>query len=319
MLQTNNFSSVSSLFDNHSCRQDKYFVAMHDLTLEGTTDVLEHPEFADRYDTFVIEGKAIGGYYAINFTLAEIKTLRLRQRFAGRSTAYNWLFAPPTLQDISQWQISHFESTGRLTGIYPELKHPDWYNEMGYPMEDIFLSQLKDCGYHVDVNDMDTPRNLSYVVPVAIQCFKVPSLKYLATQTRIPLVQLVGTSDAQPTPDLVWNQTVLNDIMTYAQAVGPDKKIFSTDWGVNVSTAMTMAKWAKDRGLYNVPWSYQQESQYIPLQFENDARRELQFYYGCLGVTAVFHEFPDRAREVADECGGINRDRCLDMCRIPPV
>ena len=108
----------------------------------------------------------------------------------NRSTLYDWMFSPPTLQDIIEWQINHYKTSGRLVGIYPELKHPDWYNEMNYPMEDIFVQQLTDAGYHV--YDDYTPRNLSYVLPIAIQCFKAPNLRYLSTITNIPLIQLIG-------------------------------------------------------------------------------------------------------------------------------
>ena len=110
--------------------KDGEFVAMHDLTLEGTTNVADFPEYAQRISTFVIEGKAITGYYAINFTLSEIKNLRVRQRFDTRTKLYDWLFPVPSLEDILNWQIEKFNETGRLVGIYPELKHPDWYGEM---------------------------------------------------------------------------------------------------------------------------------------------------------------------------------------------
>jgi glycerophosphoryl diester phosphodiesterase len=150
---------------------------------------------------------------------SEIKTLTLRQRFEGRSSLYDGLFSPPTLEEIIDWQLDHYEVSQRLVGIYPELKHPDWYRSVGYPMEDLFLEVLVTAGYHV--NDNATPRNLRNVVPVAIQCFKSESLKYLKTLTNIPLVQLIGVSDANPTPLSVWNEVVLDSVMEYAQAVGP--------------------------------------------------------------------------------------------------
>lgn len=281
--------------------KDSQFIANHDLTLEGTTNV-ESLFPPSRMETFVIEGKAITGYYAINFTLAEIKTLTIRQRFEGRSTLYNWLFTMPTLDEIIDWQISHYNSSNRLVGIYPELKHPDFYNAMGYPMENLFLQKLKDKGYHTDYNDLDTPNDLNQVVPVAIQCFKSPTLKLLSTLTRIPLVQLIGTSDENPLPQDVWNEKVLDDVKTYAQAASPDKKIFTTDYNVSVAEAIRMRKWAFDRNLQFVPWSFQLESMYIPKQFNNDSRKELQFFYGCLQANALFSEFPDFARAVKDEC-----------------
>jgi glycerophosphoryl diester phosphodiesterase len=104
--------------------KDGQFVAFHDLTLDGTTNVASYPEYVDRISTFVVEGSAITGYYAINFTLAEIQGLRLRQRFDTRTTLYDWMFIPPSLDDILSWQMANYNTTGRLVGIYPELKHP---------------------------------------------------------------------------------------------------------------------------------------------------------------------------------------------------
>ena len=288
---------------------DFHFIAMHDLTLEGTTNVLEYPEYADRKSTFVIEGQEIEGYYAINFTLAEIKGLKLKQRFTSRSPIYDWMFSVPSLQDIISWQLDSFQRTGRLVGILPELKHPDWYNSMGFKMEDLFIDQLQVAGYHI--NDSETPRNMTNVIPIAIQCFKSENLKYLSTITNIPLIQLMGISDTQPTPSLVYNMTVLDNIKTYAQAVGPDKKLFTTDWGINPEMAVLMRSWAAERNLYFAPWSFQQEDQYVPLQFQGDPLKELNFFYGCLESSAIFHEFPDRAREVVDQC----EVSCFSQCR----
>jgi hypothetical protein len=126
-------------------------------------------------------------------------------------------------------------------------------------------------------------------------------------------VQLIGTSTEFPTPLSVWNESILDDVMTYAQAVGPDKQIFTTDWGTSVPQALEMRKWAAERGLYVVPWSFQLEDKYIPLQFKGDSTKELQFFYGCLEVEAVFHEFPDHAREVVDSCRKVN-SHCLNLC-----
>ena len=291
--------------------KDSQFIASHDLTLEGTTNVASvYP--SSRMETFVIEGKPIKGYYAINFTLDEIRTLTIKQRFVGRSTLYNWLYPMPTLDEIIDWQIDHYNNSKRLVGIYPELKHPDWYREQGYQMELLFLEKLKEKGYHTDINDLETPNDLNKVVPVAIQCFKAESLKLLSTLTRIPLVQLIGTSEQLPKPSDVWNEDILNNVMTYAQAASPDKHIFTTDYNVSVVEAIRMRKMAFDRQLQFVPWSFQLESQYIPKQFNNDPRRELQFFYGCLQSNAIFHEFPDFARAVKDECRNENNDK-VDM------
>jgi len=276
---------------------DGEFIAMHDLTLEGTTNVMDFPHFASRVSTFNIEGEDISGIYAINFTLAEIKTLRIRQRFAsdGRSTAYDWLFQIPTLHEIIDWQVQSHTANGRLVGIMPELKHPDWYNEMGFAMEDMLLSVLKDKGFHVDLNDADTPRDMRKVVPVAIQCFKAPSLQYLATKTSIPLIQLMGISDEYPAPLDIWNPAILDEVSKYAQVASPDKKIFTSDWNVSLPLAMEMANWAHERGLLIMPWSFQPEASYVSLEFDDRVYEEMALYYKTLRVAAIFHEAPDMA------------------------
>jgi glycerophosphoryl diester phosphodiesterase len=179
-------------------------------------------------------------------------------------------------------------------------------------MEDMLISQLRGAGYHVD--DEYTPRDLGKVLPVSIQCFKNSSLKYLATITNIPLVQLMGISNEQPDPALVYTEAVLDDVKTYASAVGPDKKLFTLEWGVNVSQAIKMRKWASDRNLFFVPWSFQEELKYIPEQFDGDADMEMKYYYGCLQSTAIFHEFPDQAKRITAQCADLKASTCLGLC-----
>lgn len=180
-------------------------------------------------------------------------------------------------------------------------------------MEDLLITQLQEAGYHV--NDPQTPIDLKSVVPIAIQCFKNSSLKYLATITNIPLVQLMGISNEQPDTTKVYTESVLDEVMTYASAVGPDKKLFTTDWGVSVEDAIRMRSWATDRNLFFVPWSFQEESQYIALQFNGDAIMEMEYFYGCLQSTAIFHEFPDQARSIVDKCDSLgSTDSCFELC-----
>ena len=78
-----------------------------------------------------------------------------------------------------------------------------------------------------------------------------------------------------------------------------------------------MVRWAKDRGLLVVPWSFQTEAMYVPSQFDGDDVSELQFFYGCLGVASLFHEFPDRAVEVVGRCRDAHRKNgngCTALC-----
>lgn len=85
----------------------------------------------------------------------------------------------------------------------------------------------------------------------------------------------------------MYNEAVLDEIMTYAQAVSPDKKIFSTDWGTSVAHALEMRRWAFERNLAFVPWSFQLEEKYIPLQFNGNATAELQVILKCTYILDI--------------------------------
>ena len=179
-------------------------------------------------------------------------------------------------------------------------------------MEDLFIEQLAAGGYHVIGSEVRT--NLTNVVPVAIQCFKNTSLKYLSAITDIPLIQLMGISNEQPDISAVYTEAILDEVMTYANGVGPDKKLFTLDWNVTVMEAMQRRQWAADRHLSFVPWSFQQEDKYIPSQFDGDEIAEMKYFYGCLKSSAIFHEYPDHARDVVRQCEGLNTPTCLPLC-----
>lgn len=178
-------------------------------------------------------------------------------------------------------------------------------------MEDLLIEQLAAAGYHI-LGD-EVPHNLTNVVPVAIQCFKNTSLKYLATITDIPLIQLMGISNEQPDTTAVYTEAILDEVVKYADGVGPDKKLFTLDWNVSVAEAVRRRKWAADRHLSFVPWSFQQEDKYIPSQFHGDEVEEMKYFYGCLTSSAIFHEFPDNARDIARQCKQI-QGSCAPLC-----
>jgi glycerophosphoryl diester phosphodiesterase len=195
----------------------------------------------------------------------------------------------------------------------PELKHPDFYNAHGLPMEDLFLSAMHNKGYHVDKDDKATPVELGgFVVPVAVQCFQAAALSYLAPLTSLPLIQLIGVP-VSGQPHEVWNPVILATVRTYAQAVAPEKKLFTLDNNVTTGEAVAMASWALELGLPIFAWSFQPEPLYVPAQFNGSDIDELAFFYGCLGVTAVFHEAPDMARQLLANCNDLDGG-CHGLC-----
>ena len=136
---------------------------------------------------------------------------------------------------------------------------------------------------------------LAGVVPIALQGFDKASMKNVASQSTVPLVQLI--SMYKTTADAVWNEAVLDDCATYSVAVAPSKDVFTAD-DVTDARAAEMASWAHDRGLAIIPYTLKPEASSIDTaRFHDDPYKELAYYYDYLHCLAVFHEAPDMARQ----------------------
>src|SRR5580698_7898907 len=164
--------------------RDAVLVARHEPEIGGTTDVAEHPEFASRRRTQLIDGETMDGWFTEDFTLAELKTLRARERLPllrPANTAFDGRFEVPTFDEIMQLAVdTNRRRPGRpKIGVYPETKHPAHFQALGLPQEAAVLETLKRFGY-------DTPDS-----PVFIQSFDPANLKQLRVITRLPLVQLL--------------------------------------------------------------------------------------------------------------------------------
>ena len=163
--------------------KDGVLIARHEPNMIGTTDVKNHPEFATYIRTRIVDGVSEVGFFAGDFTLAEIKTLRAIQPFANRDQSFNGLFEIPTFDEILQLVRRKTEEEGRTIGVYPETKHPSFHRALGLPLEDKLLASLTRYGFN--------HRN----APVFIQSFEVSNLKYLRTRTQVKLVQLIDGDD----------------------------------------------------------------------------------------------------------------------------
>ncbi len=127
--------------------KDGVLIARHEVNIKGTTDVADHPEFSDRFTTKIIDGTPEEGWFADDFTLAEIKTLRAEERLEFRDQSFNGQFEIPTLQEIID--LAKAKSTdGRTIGIYPETKHPTYHDSVGLSLEEPLVDILKDNGYN---------------------------------------------------------------------------------------------------------------------------------------------------------------------------
>ena len=163
--------------------RDGRLVARHEPDITQTTDVAQRPEFAARRRTARLDGVEHVGWFTVDFTLKELRTLRAVQPRPGRSKEFDGLFQIPTLEEIIALARSASAAGGRTIGIYPETKHPTWHCEQGLPLEPALLAALAEAGW------------TSREAPVFIQSFESGNLRWLRGQTGVRLVQLVSGGD----------------------------------------------------------------------------------------------------------------------------
>ncbi len=297
--------------------RDGVMIARHEPMLDGTTDVaIKFPE--SRKTTRNVDGVPTTAYFASDFTLAEIRTLRAVQARANRSQAYNGLFGIPTLDEVIALTKTEGTRLGRRVGIYPEIKHSTFHaDEVRFGanvFEDKLLTTL-----HAAYGNVAS-------APVFIQSFEVSNLQYLNTKTNIKLVQLIDAddvkddgslslvapfhkpydfvlkSDSRSFADLL-TASGLDFIKTYADAVGPwkpylvktvndnvertgDATLSINDRRVDGSTGVI--ELAHQKGLLVHTWTFRDDASGYVFK---DPKEEMQ-YYMRLGIDGVFTDFP---------------------------
>ena len=270
--------------------KDDVLVARHENVIDETTDVAAHPEFADRKTTKTIDGQTMTGWFVEDFTLAELKTLRARERLPKlrpANTAYDGQFEIPTLAEIIALAKRRSTETGRTIGIYPETKHPTYFAKIGHPTDLPLVAALREAGW-------DSER-----APVFIQSFEVANLKRIHALTRVRLIQLMagegGPADgAAPSYAQMITPTGLRAIAAYAYGIGPDKAML---W--NGTTPTVLVRDAHAVGLRVHPWTYRAENYFVPERFRigtdpaahGDVAAEIAAGLG-LGIDGFFTDYP---------------------------
>jgi glycerophosphoryl diester phosphodiesterase len=282
--------------------KDHVLVARHENEIGGTTDVAGHPEFADRRTTKTIDGVSVTGWFTEDFTLAELRTLRARERLPElrpANTAFDGLYQVPTFQEVIDLAKRH------RVGIYPETKHPTYFDSIGLSLEEPLLATLHANGYA-------GPK-----APVFIQSFETANLRELHGKTRLPLVQLldelgrpydfVVSGDPRTYKDLA-TPAGLAEIASYADGVGTNKNlIVPRDAQGNLQQPTTLVRDAHRAGLVIHPWTFRRENNFLPNDFRQgnpaspeflrapgDLPAELELFYR-LGVDGLFSDNPDVA------------------------
>lgn len=307
--------------------KDGILIARHEPMLGGTTDVAERPEFASRKTTRRVDGVDTTDWFANDFTLAEIKTLRAKQSMADRDQSHNGRYQIPTLQEVIELAKAESAVRGRAIGIYPETKHPSFHDSLNLKLEDRLLEALAKAGW--------TEKSS----PVIIQSFETANLKYLRGKTNVRLVQLIDADSVDKDGNIVLvppyaqpydfvlagdkrtykdllSPAGLKEIRTYADGVGPwkpyllpakqvdkngdgkpddlnnDGKIDERDRVLLPPT--DVIKDAHALGLFVHTWTFRSDARFLAADFSGDPAQEYRAFF-ALGIDGLFSDFPDAA------------------------
>ena len=281
---------------------DGVLVARHENEISGTTDVANHPEFAARRTTKTIDGQPLTGWFVEDFTLAELRTLRAKERIPAirqRNTIYDGLFLVPTLQEVIDLAQRLSLELGRPIGIYPETKHPTFFQSIGRPLEPPLIAILRRNG--LDRAD----------AAVFVQSFETTNLRELNRVLDVPLVQLLGSKTSKPFDLASGTRTYadlatpsgLREIARYADGVGPSKDYVVPRDATGRSLAPTsFVTDAHTAGLVVHPYTFRNENTFLPLELRSsadpaaygNALAEYALFFG-LGVDGLFSDNPDTA------------------------
>jgi glycerophosphoryl diester phosphodiesterase len=290
--------------------KDGVLVARHEPEISTTTDVATRPEFADRQTSKVIDGMTFTGWFTEDFTLAELKTLRAKERIPdlrpGNAAAYDGLYEVPTLQEVLDLRERLSRKYGREIGVYPETKHPTYFRSIGLPLEEPLIRALRSSG-------LDRRR-----APVFVQSFEVGNLMMLDRVLAVPLVQLFAERARQPYDFVVSGDprtyadlatpAGLRFVARHADGAGPSKDYIVPRDANGYSLAPTsFVDDAHRAGLLVHPYTFRAENNFLPRELRSstiltrhgDLEAEVRQFFD-LGVDGVFVDHPDYAVDARD-------------------
>lgn len=270
---------------------DGVLVARHENEISGTTDVADHAVFADRRITKIVDGEAVTGWFVEDFTYAELRTLRARERMPAlraANTAYDGREAIATFDDVVALARQESARLGRPIGVIPEIKHPAYFRRLGLPLEELLAERLTALGVRRG--------------EAMVQSFEPTSLRRLAVMTDVPLVQLVD-SEGTPNDFLRFGDertftdltapAGLREISTYAEVLAPHKDLViprRSDGALGEPTQLVDQ--AHRAGLKVQVWTFRAERRFLPTGM--DLAAELRAF-AATGIDGVFADHPDIA------------------------
>lgn len=298
--------------------RDGVMVARHENAIGGTTDVAARHEFAGRRTTKVVDGSTVEGWFTEDFTIAELKTLRARERLPGtRSTAHDGRFPILTLVEIIELAAQASARTGRAIGIIPEIKHGTYFRKLGLGMEDALLDAFATHPY-------------TRTAPLEIQSFEIGNLRHLhdrlggarrhGRHPNIHLLQLIGEPEDQPwdiveaggtlTYATMMTPSGLAAVAGYADAIGPALgAVIARTEQDDLAAPTALVRDAHAAGLAVEPYTFRPENRFLARRFrEGDdpdhrhpagLQAQIRVFIDA-GIDAFFTDDPAIGRRAVD-------------------
>ncbi|MGW5863743.1 glycerophosphodiester phosphodiesterase [Streptomyces sp. NPDC055239] len=250
--------------------KDGHLVCRHENDITATTDVSAHSEFASRKTTKSVDGVSLTGWFTEDFTLAELKTLRAKERIPGtrqRNTLYDGRWEVPTLEEVFQWAEKQGRAHGRRIWLHIETKHPTYFRKLGLGLEEPLAKLLRKYGRHKKNS------------PNFLQSFEPSSLQRLGKLVGPPRVVLLSTANSRPwdfveagdprtVADLIKPEG-LEWMASFAQGIGPTLDlIIPKKSDGSLGTPSTLVKDAHRAGLILHPYTMRNENTFLPTNFK---------------------------------------------------
>ena len=285
--------------------KDGVLVARHENEISGTTDVAERPEFADRQTTKTIDGQPITGWFTEDFTLAELKTLKAKERLPQvrqQNTIYDGQFEVPTFEEVLTLRAELSKELGREIGVYPETKHPTYFQSIGLPLEPGVVAALE----KVQLNKAKAP--------VYVQSFELTNLQTFVDELGLKTntvfltgangapYDLVVAGDPRSYADLL-SPAGLAGIKPFVDGIGPEKgQVIPRNADGTLGTPTSLVEDAHAAGMTVHPYTFRAENQFLPVDYRTGANpadygrilEEMKTYLAA-GIDGLFTDNPDIA------------------------
>ena len=294
--------------------KDDRLVARHEPDIDETTDIAAHPEFASRRRTVEFDGRTVTGWFVCDFTLAELKTLRCKERLGPavrpESASFDGRYPIVTFEEMIDFVEAESRARGRLIGLVPELKSSLWHKGQGRPLDAVFVATVERSAY-------------ARRAPLHVQSFETTNLPPLRRRwggwSNVKLVQLVGAAEQRPmdrrstTYGAMAAPAGLKEVAAYAHVLAPPLSVIVPPGPEGrLGRPSPVVRDAHAAGLQVVGWTFRPENRFLPTDLRGPggenarnpegSRAEMRRHLEA-GVDGFFTDDPAIGRAAADAWG----------------